>query len=240
MIQRVIPARPALLLAAVACTVPGLADALHASDGHPRGNCQVAGKLDDRIEPVLVATRTSVPEEDILKTEPHARHSRFQRGTGYIVFSQVMQLDKIDGGRELLYFHRDGPPPPVIFLTSETKPVMTVRPRHMLRVISSDEDIPPISPVILLRGNTVVFGIDEVDTNLGLWFMLAMKLPKLVPVLGGVDRIILTTANKLHQVSHLPIVKYSFILVVGLSLPFRGRGRAMTHPSIYRRFTWTC
>jgi hypothetical protein len=81
----------------------------------------------------------------------------------------------------------------------------------MLRVISSDEDIPPISPVILLRGNTVVFGIDEVDTNLGLWFMLAMKLPKLVPILGGVDRIILTTANKLHQVLHLPIVKYSFI-----------------------------
>jgi hypothetical protein len=199
MMQRVVHAQAALLLAAVACTAPGLA-VMRASDGHPKGNCDVVRKL-DRTEPILVAPRTSVTAEDILP-EPHARHSRFQRGTGYIIFSQVMQLDKGDGGRDLLYFHRDGPLPPVIYLSSETKPVMTVRPRHMLRVVSSDEDIPPISPVILLRGNTVVFGIDEVDSNLGLWFMLATKLPKLVPVLGGVDRIILTTANQLHQVFH--------------------------------------
>jgi hypothetical protein len=188
---------PALLLATVAGAMPG--PAMRASPGHPNLSCRVIRNLQVRTELIRVSSRTVYEAAGLTG----AWSSQFQRGTGYIVFRDVIQRRE-GGGSELLYFRRDGPSPPQLYFTSEAKPYLIVHPAYMLRVISQDEDLPPISALASVRGTTLVFGIDLDDNNLGLWFMMATKLPKILSLLGGVDRILLTTGN-IYQVSHCPL-----------------------------------
>ena len=189
---------PALLLATVAGAMPG--PAMRASPGHPNLSCRVIRNLQVRTELIRVSSRTVYEAAGLTAG---AWSSQFQRGTGYIVFRDVIQRRE-GAGNELLYFHRDGPSPPQLYFTSEAKPYLIVHPAYMLRVISQDEDAPPISALVSVRGTTLVFGIDLDDSNLGLWFMMATKLPKIVSLLGGVDKILLTTGN-IYQVSHCPM-----------------------------------
>jgi hypothetical protein len=101
----------------------------------------------------------------------------------------------------LLYFRRNGTSaPPRLFFTSETKPRMIVEPAYSMQVVDRTDAVPPISQIILVRGTTLIFGSSVDDNNLGLWFMSAVKLPKLVSILVHVDRIMLTSAEGLYQV----------------------------------------
>jgi hypothetical protein len=196
---------PALLLATVAGAMPG--PAMRASPGHPNLSCRVIRNLHVRTEQIQVSSRTVYEVAGLTG----ARSSQFQRGTGYIVFRDVIQRRE-GAGNELLYFRRDGPSPPQLYFTSEAKPYLIVHPAYMLRVISQDEDAPPISTLVSVRGTTLVFGIDLDDSNLGLWFMMATKLPKIVSLIGGVDRILLTSAN-IYQVRCRPLYFETHFLV---------------------------
>jgi hypothetical protein len=191
---------PALLLATVAGAMPG--PAMRASPGHPNLSCRVIRNLHVRTEQIQVSSRTVYAKEDVAGLTG-AWSSQFQRGTGYIGFRDVIQRRE-GGGNELLYFRRDGPSPPQLYFTSEAKPHLIVHPAYMLRVISQYEDVPPISTLVSVRGTTLVFGVDLDDSNLGLWFMMATKLPKIVSLLGGVDKILLTSEN-IYQVRCRPL-----------------------------------
>ena len=77
---------------------------------------------------------------------------------------------------------------------------MIVEPAYSMQVVDRTDAVPPISQIVLMRGTTLIFGSSVDDNNLGLWFMSAVKLPKLVSILMHVDRIMLTSAEGLYQV----------------------------------------